>query len=137
MTSACVRYSRLLADLAWLPMKDNSPIRQQARLLRTRQVCPPKEVGKRRFPRTSIERIGGLTESDAVPQPLNVSGDTVGRHDERGVDGVDVTTCHRPTRMFDQAGDGCLGEPRAAARSSNRLEVSGGRTDRSQVVELL
>lgn len=82
---------------------------------RRRRLALPEEVSKRRLPGTPIERIRGAGEGYPVEQALDVSGDAVRRHDERGVDGVDVAARHRSSRVSNQSGDRGLGEPKIVA----------------------
>ncbi len=54
-----------------------------------------EEKRERRLSGIAIKSIGGLLEFDPIEQSLNVAGDRVGRHDERGIERVDVVAGHR------------------------------------------
>src|SRR5690606_5666571 len=62
------------------------------------------------FARGSIQRIGGLLEFDPIEQTLNIAGDRVCRHDERGIERMYVVAGHRSFRVAYQRGDRDLRE---------------------------
>ena len=70
-----------------------------------------QETSKRRLPRVAVKGVGGLLEFDPVEQALNVTGDRVRRHDQRGIKRMNVLARNRSLRMTDKGRDRDLREP--------------------------
>ena len=64
--------------------------------------------------------------SDAVQEALDVTGDAVGRHDEHGVDRMDVAAGYRSAGMTDQGRDRRLGESEIAAYAGEAVPENIG-----------
>ena len=64
-----------------------------------------EEAAQCHLPGLPVQRIGRLLELDAIEQALNIAGDRVRSHNERGVQRMDVFAGHRTLGMADKRRD--------------------------------
>lgn len=72
--------------------------------------CFAEEAGKCRFTGIAIESVGSLPKLDSVEQPLDVARDSIGSHDEGGIQCVDILARDRSLRVTDKCRDRDLSE---------------------------
>lgn len=66
---------------------------------------PCNEILKGRLPRGTVECISSLMEYGSVKKRRNISRERVGRHDQGGIQTMDVFARHRAFRVADQCCD--------------------------------
>src|SRR5436309_2123891 len=73
--------------------------------------CFAKEAGQRRLPGVAIKCIGCLFEFDSVEQALDVTRDRIRRHDQCGIERMNILARNRSLRVTDKGRDCDLGKP--------------------------